>query len=116
MRIGAYRFGSVRIDGVVYHSDVIIDHGEVKKRQKQLSKKYTEACGHTPLSADEEIPWDCHQLVVGTGALGALPILDNVKREAKRRKVKLIALRTPDAVRVLKSRPAYTNAVLHLTC
>ena len=116
MRFGVYQFGSVKIDGVIYHTDVIIDRGEVRKRRKTPSKKYTEECGHTPLSVEEEIPWDCQQLVIGTGALGALPVLDDVKLEAKRRNVKLIALRTGDAVKTLKLKPTSTNAVLPLTC
>jgi len=43
------------------------------KRKKEPSKKFREA-GHTPLSVEEEIPWKCRRLVIGTGA-GALPIM-----------------------------------------
>jgi len=116
MRIGAYQFGSLKIDGVAYHTDVVIDRGEVRKRRKGPSKQYTDQCGHTPLSAAEEIPWDCQQLIVGTGAMGELPIMDEVRSEAKRRKVKLVPLKTQEAVRALKAKPAHTNAILHLTC
>jgi hypothetical protein len=30
-----------------------------------------------PLSLDEDIPWDCRRLVIGSGAAGALPVVDD---------------------------------------
>jgi hypothetical protein len=53
--------------------------------------------------------------VIGTGT-GALPIMDEVKQEAKRRKIKLLILPTRQAIRELKQEPAETNAILHVTC
>ncbi len=39
-----------------------------------------------------------------------------VKREAKRHKVKLLILPTCEAIEVLKKDPEDTNAILHVTC
>ena len=50
-------FGEIKIDGQSYDYDVVIDKGKVHKRKKKPSKAYREQYGHTPLSADEEIPW-----------------------------------------------------------
>ena len=61
------------------------------------------------------IPWTCRRLVIGTGAHGALPVMDDVKREAKRRNVELVILPTPDAIKILQGSEK-TNAVLHVTC
>ena len=85
MRFEEYSFGSIRINGVTYEHDVVIDRGEVRKRKKKPSKKFRQAYGHTPVSLEEEIPWKCKRLVIGTGT-GALPVMDEVKREARRRK------------------------------
>jgi len=41
--------------------------------KRKPSKKFREDFGHTPLSVEEEIPWKCRQLVIGTGAYGRLP-------------------------------------------
>jgi hypothetical protein len=57
MRFEVFSFGSIRIDGVTYEHDVIIDQGQVRKRKKKPSKKFREDFGHTPLSIEEEIPW-----------------------------------------------------------
>jgi hypothetical protein len=116
MRFEGYNFGSLTVDGVTYHTDVVIDRGAIRKRHKKASKKYRDEYGHTPLSAEEEIPWQCRQLVIGTGAMGELPVVDAVREEARRRKVKLIVLPTGEAIQYLKQKPAGTNAVLHLTC
>jgi hypothetical protein len=115
MRFEKFSFGSIRIDGVTYEHDVVIDRGEVYKREKKPSKKYRDAFGHTPLSIKEEIPWKCRRLVIGTGA-GALPVTEEVKKGAARRKIKLIILPTVEAIEEMKQHPDDTNAILHLTC
>ncbi len=115
MRFEEFSFGSIRIDGVTYQHDVVIDRGKVRKRNKKASKKYRDRFGHTPLSIDEEIPWNCRRLVIGTGS-GALSVMEDVKKEAKRRHVELLALPTAEAVRELETNPEETNAILHLTC
>jgi hypothetical protein len=93
----------------------VIDRGKVHKRKKKPSKKFRDAFGHTPLSLEEEIPWKCRRLVVGTGT-GALPVMEDVEREAKRRKIELIVLPTAQAIKELKQHPDDTNAILHVTC
>jgi len=115
LRFEEFSFGSIRIDGVTYERDVVIDRGEVRKRKKKPSKKFREAFGHTPLSAEEKIPWKCKRLVIGTGT-GALPIMDDVKKEAKRRQVQLLMMPTAMAIEELRKNPKDTNAILHITC
>jgi hypothetical protein len=116
MRISHFAFGVVEIDGVTYEHDIVIDQGEIHKRKKKASKKFRDAFGHTPLSMDENIPWRCTSLVIGTGAYGRLPVMDDVKREADERGVTLILLPTANAIELLQKAPRKTNAVLHVTC
>jgi len=87
----------------------------VSKRKKKASKKFREAFGHTPLSLKEDIPWKCSRLVIGTGT-GALPVMEEVKAEAQRRKIELLILPTANAIEELKRRPDGSNAILHVTC
>lgn len=116
MRLEDFTFGSIRIDGTVYDYDVVIDRGRIRKRKKKASKKFRGEFGHTPLSMAEELPWKCRRLVIGTGVQGALPIMKEVCQEAARRKVKLLALPTREAIRALEQDVEETNAILHLTC
>ena len=115
MRFENFSFGSIQIDGVTYGYDVVIDRGEIRKRKKNPSKQFRDAFGHTPLSVVEKIPWKCRRLVIGTGG-GALPVMPEVKREAKRRKVKLLVVPTAEAIKALQDEPADSNAILHVTC
>src|SRR5262245_18855365 len=116
MHFEKFAFGSIRIDGNAYHEDVVIDRGEIRKRKKRPSKKFRDDFGHTPLSTEEDIPWKCRQLVIGTGAYGRLPVMKEVEREAKSHKVKLLILPTIKAIEVLQEDPDDTNAILHVTC
>jgi hypothetical protein len=55
-------------------------------------------------------------LVIGTGT-GALPVMKEVKAEAKRRKIELLILPTSEAIEILKRAKSFdTNAILHMTC
>ena len=116
MHFRNFSFGSIQIDGVTYEHDVIIDRGENRKRKKGPSKKFQEQFGHTPLSVEEEIPWKCRQLVIGSGAYGRLPVMQDVRREAERHKIKVVIVPTVEAIEVLNKEPKDTNAILHVTC
>jgi hypothetical protein len=116
MRFDNFSFGSLQIDDSTYENDVIIDRGKLRDRKKKPSKKFRAEFGHTPLSVEEDIPWKCARLVIGTGAYGSLPVMKEVIREAKRHKVKLLILPTGDAIKVLKKDVENTNAILHVTC
>src|SRR5919201_4390091 len=115
MRWKAMGFGSIEINGVVYDHDVVVDRGKVRRRRKKPSNAFRGRFGHTPLSLAEDIPWRCDRLIVGTGAEGGLPIMDEVLEEASRRHVDLLALRTPEAVSRLDRAAPGTNAIVHVT-
>ena len=116
MQVGDFHFGSIRVDGVTYENDVVIDRGRVQKRKKNASKPFRDQFGHTPLSAEEKIPWKCDTLIVGTGAEGALPVMPEVEREAQRRQVELVVAPTKKAIELLNRRRGKANAILHVTC
>jgi hypothetical protein len=116
VRFDSYSFGAITIDGTTYEHDVVLEHGVVSKRKKRASRPLKGRYGHTPLSVEEPIPWGCSRLVVGTGASGSLPVMDEVIREAERRNVELVLLPTEQAIGVLRDADEATNAILHVTC
>ena len=116
MRVERFTFGSIRIDDVTYQHDVVIDRGKIRTCSKRLSKRFRDTFGHTPLCGEEKIPWKCRRLVVGTGAHGALPVMDDVRRQAAHRNVELLILPTASAIEALRTEPEDTNAILHVTC
>lgn len=116
MHFGGFKFGSIRIDGTTYEHDVVIDGGRIRKRKKKPSKSFRNSYGHTPLSVAEDIPWACRRLVVGTGANGALPVMNDVEREAQARNVELLVFPTVRAIEELAKAGKDVNAILHVTC
>ena len=110
-------FGAIVIDGNRFDHDVVVEAGRIRPRKKGPSKAHRNHYGHTPLSADESIPWSSPRLVVGTGASGQLPIMPEVWEEAKVRGVELIALPTSEACELLGSvDEGEVHAILHVTC
>lgn len=111
-------FGEIEIDGRRYTYDVVIDAGRVEKRKKKASKAYRDRYyGHTPLSVAESIPWGGTRLIVGTGANGSLAIMPEVRAEAERRGIEIVALPTERALRLLGETEAKdARAILHITC
>jgi hypothetical protein len=117
MQVRLLEFGRIEVEGRTYQNDIVIDAGQVRKRKKKPSKPYRDEYGHTPLSADEELPWGGGRLIIGTGAHGSLPITPEVLEEARRRGVDLAASPTEDACRLIASLdPSEVHAVLHVTC
>src|SRR4030095_3589840 len=117
MKARLVKFGEIEVEGKRYAHDVVIDGGRVRKRKKGPSKQFREKFGHTPLSAEEEIPWGGKRLIVGTGAQGALPVMDEVLAEAKRRGVKVTAAPTVEVCQLLDEvRKGQAYAILHCTC
>ncbi len=117
MKFSDLKFGSITIDGKVYTEDIIIDRGKVRIRDSRPSEIFKNTFSHTPLSAAEDIPWNCKTLLVGTGMSGMLKVMEDVRQEAKNREVKLVIKPTPDIFELIKEGiPKETNVILHLTC
>ena len=110
-------FGRIEIEGQQFDHDVVIDAGKLRKRRNKPSKPYRAQYGHTPLSAEEAVPWGGKQLIVGTGTYGSLPIMPAVREEAERRGVEIVALATEEACELILERKAKeVYAILHVTC
>jgi hypothetical protein len=111
-------FGSIVVDGERFDHDVVIEAGTVRARKKGPSKAHRGRYGHTPLSADEAIPWSAAKLVIGTGASGSLPIMSELSDMAEAKGVELIALPTAEACELLRTMEADDSvaAILHVTC
>ena len=116
MKLQYDTFGKIIVDGQLYLHDVIVDRMSIGKRQKKKSKHLRSQYGHTPLGPDENIPWDCEELVIGTGFYGRLPVTDEIVRAAVEKGVKLKVMKTAEACRYLLEAGAQVNAVLHITC
>jgi hypothetical protein len=117
MKAELVEFGLLEIEGKSYNKDVVIEGGNIRKRDKHPSKELFAGARHTPLSAAEEIPWGGRRLIVGTGARGQLKLTPEVREEAARRGIAIEALPTVEACRILADiDPDDVYAILHVTC
>jgi hypothetical protein len=117
MQARLVEFGVLEIEGERYDADVVIDGGRIRRRKKGPSKALRDRYGHTPLTAAEDLPWGGERLIVGTGADGMLPSAPDVEREARERGIRITAVPTREACRLLADlEPREVHAVLHVTC
>src|SRR5207245_11159326 len=117
MKARLVKFGEIEVEGKRYTHEVVMNGGKVRKRKKGPSKEFREKFGHTPLSAGEETPWGGKRLIVGTGAHGALPVMDEVLAEAKRRGIEVIAAPTVAVCQLLEEvKKGQAYAILHCPC
>jgi len=86
----------------------------MQAQEETLQKIPRGIWAHAAVSC-KKIPWKCRRLVVGTG-IGALPVMEELRREAARRNIELLILPTVRAIQVLERDSTETNAVLHVTC
>jgi len=114
LKINDYQFGSITIDGQNYRSDILINKGKIEKRNKVGTENYS---GHAPLLITENIPWDCEELIIGTGKNGVMKVDSKIIEKAKELKIKLTILPTPLAIaKFNQADQNKTNAIFHLTC
>jgi len=113
-RITDYRFGKVKVDGKLYHRDVLVFGDEI------LSP-WIRREGHSLCSEDLAwlVPRRPRVLVLGTGAFGRLKVPEETREWLNSRGIELVALPTEKAVGEYNRRVETTGRVacgLHLTC
>ncbi|MEM2192350.1 MAG: MTH938/NDUFAF3 family protein [Candidatus Hadarchaeales archaeon] len=110
--INGTTFGSITVDGRTYNHDVwLLVTGELRKRDRNHEFTIDEFL--MLLEGEPEV------VVVGTGQAGCVRVEDEVREEAKRRKVELFCLETPEALKVYNRAVAAKRKVagaFHVTC
>lgn len=115
MRISAYDFGRISIDGRMYGSDVILHAGEV-------IESWWRKEGHSLVPADLDVLWDDPPavLVVGTGFHGRMEVPEATRAALAARGVEVRPAKTREAVSLFNALSAEktrrVDAALHLTC
>lgn len=114
MQIESYRFGRIVVDGHPYTHDLIIYPDRVQSNWWRQE-------GHElhPGDLQDVLTASPHTLIVGTGSVGRLRILQETEELFQQRGIHLIALRTEAACQAynqLRQRGERVVAALHLTC
>lgn len=113
MKIDAYSFGSIVIDGEEYNSDVLLYQGQVKSDWWRVE-------GHK--LHIEDLGWLIAKrpkvLIIGKGASGRMEVSQETIRKLEERGIKVIAENTEKAVKIYNELRETKDvaAALHLTC
>jgi len=115
MHIDSYSFGSIRIDGRDYSSDVILLGGDVR------GSWWREAGGHVYAAEDfgELLAAAPEVVVLGTGYFGRVKVLEETLTEFADAGSEVVVERTGGAVEAFNRLAAEGRdvaAALHLTC
>ena len=114
LRVESYEFGRIRVDGKVYHEDLIILPDRVLESWRRRR-------GHELMLEDlrEVLEADIDCLVIGTGYYGMVKVSDEVIEYFKGRGVEVVVKPTREACEAYNERvEAGRRAALalHLTC
>ena len=116
MNCGKLQFGSLVVDGISYYHDLNHRPRQASQAEEETVEEIPRTFRTYSTSLEEKIAWKCKSLVVGTGRYRSLPVMDEVKAEARRRKIRLLIVLTDEALEILIREPEQTNAILHVTC
>ena len=116
MKIGAYRFGEIVIDGICYKKDLKIIKGKTFENCWRSK-------GHTLQLSDilDVVAAKPHTLIIGTGAYGRMVLSSGLSEELKSKGIRIEALPTESALQrfnELVSRFGHEDIsfAVHLTC
>ena len=118
MGIERSTFGAITIDGKTYEHDVVIRlSGEVMKRKKKLSKKYS-GTSHVLSKREAKFVFEkgCEQLVVGSGQMGNVRLSSEAEAYFAKKNCKVILQPTPEAIHVFNRSTAKKIGIFHVTC
>ncbi len=112
-KIEKYNFGTIVIDGISYHQDIIIYPEGVYHPwwRKEGHKLFMQ-----DISPIQDI--QLNVLIIGTGAFGMMKVPENVQNEIKKMVKELKILKTGEAIKLynkIKDQQR-VSAALHLTC
>jgi hypothetical protein len=117
MKIDDYAFGRITIDGEVYHKDLWIIDGNIKKRDKSIAKRKF-GTSHT-ISRKELIKvvtLKTKRVIVGSGNSGLVSLTNKAQEYLKERDIELEMSKTGELQQKNIEIGEYDSGIIHLTC
>ena len=118
VKIDGTEFGSITISGKTYDHDVVTRLSEqVVKRKKKLSKRIY-GSSHTVSEDEARFVFEkgCKELIFGTGQYGNAALSPEAAAFFEKKRCRVIAQPTPDAVRSFNASHKRKIGLFHVTC
>jgi len=112
-------FGSVVIGGEKYR-DVLVIEGQVEPREREkLEELFGTSHLVAPVEVSKLISGQPEIVLIGNGQHGALRVSEEVKKQIEKEGIKLVVLKTPQAILQYNKwikEGKKVNALIHVTC
>ena len=116
--INGVRFGTVTVAGQPIKHDIVITYdGQIKKREKDLSRRQY-GTSHILSLAEIKATLDdsVDTLIVGTGLFGRVRLAPDAHAYLEQRECSVVMRPIKQAVRLWNARQGKTIGIFHITC
>jgi hypothetical protein len=117
MKIEDYSFGSITIDGEVYHKDLWIIAGDIKKRDKSIAKeKFGTSHVISRKEAKKVVTTKTRRFLIGSGNSGLVTLTERAQKYLDEEGIKVEMHKTGEMSRKGVEIGEYDSGIIHLTC
>ena len=117
MKIDDYSFGSITIDGEVYHKDLWIIDGRIKKRDKSIAKsKFGTSHRISRKELKRVMTLKTRRIIIGSGNSGLVSLTDRAQKYLEDQSIEVEICKTGELIQRNIEIGEYDSGIIHLTC
>lgn len=117
MKIENYAFGSITIDGEVYHKDLWIIDGSIKKRDKSIAKsKFGTSHMISRNELKKVLGEKTKRIIIGSGNSGLVSLTDKAQKYLEEQGIEVEMYKTGELIQRSIEIRITDAGIIHLTC
>lgn len=117
MKIEHYSFGSITIEGKIYHKDLWIINGSITKRDKSIAKgKFGTSHRISRKELIKVVTPNTRRLIIGSGNSGLVSLTDKARKYLEEEGIKVKIYKTGELIQRDIEISDYDSGIIHLTC
>ena len=117
MKIDDYSFGSITIDGEVYHKDLWIIDGRIKKRDKSIAKsKFGTSHRISRKELKRVMTPKTRRIIIGSGNSGLVSLTDKAQKYLEGLGIEVEICKTGELSQRNIEINECDSGIIHLTC
>ncbi|MGB6340639.1 MAG: MTH938/NDUFAF3 family protein [Candidatus Aminicenantaceae bacterium] len=117
MKIEDYAFGSIKIDGEVFHNDLWIIDGSIKKRDKSIAKsKFGTSHRISRKELKRVMTSTTRRIIIGSGNSGLVSLTNNAQKYLEEQGIEVEMYKTGELIQKNIEIRKTDAGIIHLTC